>query len=124
MTAQIRQFLGGKQFSTAVFVLLCSLALLTACVRRHPVGIAPSSAPVTASYTVLNAVEDSDCLYILFGIIPLGGKDPTFEIIDRLVKANGADTLVGVTVELKITSYVIVTTECTVVNGKAVKNTK
>jgi hypothetical protein len=124
MTVQARQFLGAKRISAVVMMLLCSLVLLTACVRRHPVGIAPSSAPVSASYTVLNAVEDSDCLYILFGLIPLGGKDPTFEIIDRLVKANGADALVGVTVELKVTSYLIVATECTVVNGKAVKNAK
>lgn len=105
--------------------LMFSIPLLASCVARHPSGIAPSSAPVSATYTVLGPAEESDCgVWILF--IPIGGKDPTHEIIAELVRAKGADALIGVTVEERVWSFPLPLfgSHCTVVKGTAVKNTR
>ncbi|MFM8551042.1 MAG: hypothetical protein ACKOCD_01815 [Nitrospiraceae bacterium] len=105
-------------------LLLCSVALCS-CVARHPAGIAPSSAPVSQTYTVLGPVEDTDCASWVF-IIPLGGKDPIDEIIDRLVKEKGADALIGVTAEERLWAFPLPLfgRDCTIVKGIAVKNIK
>lgn len=105
-------------------LLLCSLALWS-CVARHPAGIASSSAPVSQTYTVLGPVEETDCASWVF-VIPLGGKDPIYEIIDRLVKEKGADALIGVTAEERLWAFPLPLfgRDCTIVKGIAVKNTK
>lgn len=105
--------------------LLLSSPLLASCVARHPSGIAPSSTPVSATYTVLGPAEQSDCgVWILF--IPIGGKDPAHEIIAALVREKGADALIGVTVEERVWSFPLPLfgSRCIVVKGTAVKNTR
>lgn len=100
--------------------------LLAACVvSRHPAGIASSTSPVAPTYTVLAAVEDSSCNYWLFAL-PLTPKDSTDELIAKLVKGQGADALVGVTVEYETASfaYPMIGSDCTVVKGLAVKNSR
>ncbi len=106
--------------------ILCWSLLLSSCiVTRHPAGIAPSTAPVTSTYTVLGPVEESDCVYRLL-IIPFGGKDDEQEMIDRLTKAKGADALIGVTVEHMNSMFALplVGQNCTVIAGTAVKNAR
>lgn len=113
-----------SMFSRLGSFLLCSLALCS-CVARHPAGIASSSSPVTQTYTVLGPVEETDCASWVF-VIPLGGKDPIDEIIDRLVKEKGADALIGVTAEERLWAFPLPLfgRDCTIVKGIAVKNTK
>lgn len=106
-----------------LYSCLACFGLLAACVARHPAGIAPSSAPVSSTYTVLGPVEESDC-GAWFLIIPLGGKAPSHEIIERLVKEKGGDALIGVTVEERVRSFILFGNHCTVVKGTAVKNVK
>ena len=108
-----------------IFCLLCCSLALSACVARHPAGIASSSAPVTATYTTIGPVEETDCASWVL-LIPIGGKDPVNEIIDRLVKEKGADALIGVTAEERIWSFPlpIFGRDCTIVKGIAVKNAK
>lgn len=101
---------------------VCGL-LLVSCVARHPSGIAPSTAPVSSTYTVLGVVEESDCATWVL-ILPIGGKADTHHIIERLVKDKGADALIGVTVEERLTSFILFGNDCTVVKGTAVKNVK
>jgi hypothetical protein len=111
-------------FYRIISILFCSLAL-SACVARHPAGIASSSAPVTPTYTVLGPVEDTDCASWIL-IIPVGGKAPVHEIIDKLTKEKGADALIGVTVEERQWAFPIPIfgRDCSIVKGTAVKNTK
>lgn len=106
------------------YLVLASL-LLASCVSRHPAGIAASTAPVSTNYTVLGPVEGSSC-GSWFLIIPLGGKDPVHEIIERLVQEKGADALIGVTAEERLWAFPLPLfgSDCTVVKGIAVKNTK
>lgn len=113
----IRQIL-----SLACLGLFISLSV-SCIVSRHPAGIASSSAPVSATYTVLGLVEETSCHYrVLF--IPIGGKDPTDEMIQRAVRQKGADALAGVTVEhsASIFALPLFASDCTIVKGQAVKN--
>ncbi len=100
--------------------------MLASCIiMRHPAGIASSTHPLPASYTALGAVEESSCGYrVLF--LPVGGKDPTDQVIDRAIKQKGADALVGVTVEHQSSTLFLplVAKDCIVVNGIAVKKFK
>jgi len=78
-----------------------------------------------ASYTALGIVEESSCGYrVLF--LPVGGKDSTDQVIHRAIRQKGADALVGVTVEHRRSIFFlpIVASDCTVVNGIAVKKFK
>ncbi len=70
-------------------------------------------------------VEESSCGYRVF-FLPVGVKDPTYRVIDRAIKQRGADALVGVTVEHRSTMLFlpIVGSDCTIVNGLAVKKVK
>lgn len=106
-------------------LVLGGLALTACIVSRHPAGIAPATAPLSATYTVLGPVEDSSCAYrVLF--IPVSGKEPTEEIIARLLKERGGDALAGVTVEHRGATFALplVGSDCTIVKGLAVKNVR
>lgn len=106
-------------------VLLSLVPLLTSCiVGSHPAGIASSSSPVGANYTVLGPAEESSCYYRI--LIPLGGKAPTEELIAKAVKEKGGDALAGVTVELRSSTLVfpLAGKECTIVRGLVVKNVR
>jgi len=103
----------------------CGLFLASCIIARHPAGIASSTHPLTTKYTALGAVEESSCGYrVLF--VPVGGKESTDQIIDRAIKQRGADSLVGVTVEHQSSTFFIpiVASDCTVVNGTAVKKVR
>ena len=102
---------------------MCAFFFASCIVSRHPAGIASSSAPVSSTYTVLGSVEETSCHYrVLF--IPIGGKDPTEEIIAKAVRENGADALAGVTVEHRGSTFALplFASDCTIVKGQAVKN--
>jgi len=105
-------------------MLFLLIPLLTSCiVGSHPAGIASSSSPVGPNYTVLGPAEESSCYYRIL-ILPLGGKDATDQLIARAVKEKGGDALVGVTVELRSSTFVLPLAgkECTIVKGLVVKS--
>ena len=106
---------------------LCCLVLvlfsLASCTMRRPAGIAASTGPVTSTYTVLGLVEDTTCNY-RYLIIPVFTRDPTYELIDKMLKEKGADALVGVVVEDRSAEYGVYASSCTVVQGLAVKISK
>ena len=99
------------------------VTLLTSCIMsRHPAGIAASTAPVSAGYTIFGPVEESSCAYqVLF--IPVSGKTSTDEIISTLLKERAADGLIGVTVEQRFSVFALplVASDCIVVKGQLVK---
>lgn len=109
----------------ASLLLVLLIPLLNSCiVGSHPAGIASSTAPVYPNYTVLGPAEESSCAYRVF--IPLGGKDPTEQLIERAVKSHGGDALAGVTVELRSSTLFLPLAgkECTIVKGLVVKNAR
>ena len=102
---------------------MCAFLFASCIVSRHPAGIASSTAPVSSTYTVLGFVQETSCHYrVLF--IPIGGKDPTDEMIAKAVRENGADALAGVTVEHRGSTFALplFASDCTIVKGQAVKN--
>lgn len=107
-------------------LLILLVPLLASCiVGSHPAGIASSSSPVGPNYTVLGPAEESSCFYRVL-ILPLGGKDPTEELIAKAVREKGGDALAGVTVELRSSTLALPLAgkECTIVRGLVVKNVR
>ena len=107
-------------------LLLPLIPALSSCiVGSHPAGIASSSSPIGANYTVLGPAEESSCYYRVL-ILPLGGKDATEHLIAKAVQEKGGDALAGVTVELRSSTLVLpfAGKECTIVRGLVVKNVR
>jgi hypothetical protein len=70
-------------------------------------------------------VESSSCSnWILY--IPVSGKSATDGMIDMLVKENGADALVGITVEHMHSTFALPLfgADCSVVKGWAVRRVR
>lgn len=102
---------------------MCAFLFASCIVSRHPAGIASSTAPVSSTYTVLGLVEETSCYYrVLF--IPIGGKEPTDEMIAKAVREQGSDALAGVTVEHRSSTFALpfFASDCTILKGLAVKN--
>lgn len=117
----IRRMTQGPVFSA---LLLLLIPLFSSCiVGSHPAGIASSSAPVSSNYTVLGPAEESSCSYLVF-VLPLGNSDPVEQLIEKAVKTQGGDALVGVTVELRSSTLPLplARKDCTIVKGLVVKN--
>jgi len=111
---------GALRFGFLGIGLFC---LLSSCiVSRHPYAIISSTKPISPNYVILTSVEESSCSP-WFLLIPLGGKSSSEEIIAGLEQQNGADALVGVTVEHEesLFSIPIMGNECTNIKGQAVK---
>lgn len=104
----------------AVFGIVLLAFASSACIARHPVGIAPSTSPLPSSYTVLGPVEASSCKWVVL-FLPISGKDTPGEMIEQLVQGKGGTALIGVTVEHKITQYPFVGSDCSIVKGLVVK---
>jgi hypothetical protein len=107
----------------AGLVGIASVCVLTSCiVTRHPFRIISSTKPLSSNYVVLDVAERSTCSP-WFLLIPFGSKTSSENIIADLVKENGADALVGVTVEQKKYLFFIpiMGNDCTIVKGQAVR---
>jgi hypothetical protein len=105
---------------SVVGILLVAFASSACIVSRHPAGIAPSTSPLSSSYTVLGPVEASSCKWVVL-ILPVSGKSSTDKIIEQLIQEKGATALIGVTVEQKTTLYPFMGSDCSIVKGMAVK---
>ena len=118
-------WLGLPLIPRAGLFLCLSLALYSCSISRHPAVIASSTAPITSAYTVTGSVESSSCSHWLL-YIPISGKGATEEIIDSLIKENGADALVGLTVEHMRSTFVLplAGSDCSVVKGLAVRSAR
>lgn len=98
------------------------LALGTGCSHISG-GIAPSTIPIEpGSYEVLGPVGGRDCVYRLFGIIPLSnGNETRSAMQDALAKRPGTTALIQVSSDTYSQFWVVFTRSCTQVYGTAVK---
>ena len=65
----------------ASLLVLCLCTALVGC-RHTPAGVSPSTIPLEpGSYRLLNEVEGRDCLYSLFGLIPISGANTTNRVV-------------------------------------------
>ncbi len=105
----------------ALVPLLLSV-ILSGCLHTA-VGMSPSSEPLAPdSYEKLGPVSGSDCLWKLLGLIPFTtGNTLQGAMRDALGDRSGTDALVQVTADSFIQFWIVVSRECTQVDGVAVK---
>jgi hypothetical protein len=103
--------------------LVLSGLLLAGCIRT-PVAMMPSTKPLApGSYTELGPVEETDCLWFLFSIIPITtGNDFQGAMRDAIRQKNG-DALIQVTAEVYYQNFLLVSRYCTIVQGIADRST-
>ncbi|HJR76201.1 MAG TPA: hypothetical protein VJ805_04480 [Nitrospiraceae bacterium] len=101
-----------------------SAAVLTAGCFHHPGGIAPSTKPLNPNgYTVLGKVEGRDCVYHIFGLIPVtDGNELKEAVQDAMKKKPYADALTEVTVDAYWQFFILFSRGCTQVYGTAVQS--
>src|SRR5574341_1054756 len=106
----------------ARFVLVAlALVLLASGCAQIGSGVAPSNIPLApGGYETIGPVSGESCLLYLLGIIPLGEfNNIQAAVKDALSQRPGATALIGVTADTRRLWFVILTQDCTLVNGTA-----
>ncbi|MEQ9504159.1 MAG: hypothetical protein RIT81_45310 [Deltaproteobacteria bacterium] len=101
------------------------LALAPGCIHQA-VAIAPSSEPLApGSYEKIGRVSGQDCLWKLFGLIPVTtGNTLGGAMSDAIAERPNTDALVQVTADAFTQYWVVISRECTQVDGVAVRVSK
>jgi hypothetical protein len=116
---------GLTQWSMRSMVAAALLATsVTAGCFHHPGGIAPSTRPLNQNgYTVLGKVEGRDCVYHIFGLIPVtDGNELREAVADAMKKKPYADAMVDVTVDSYWQFFILFSRGCTQIYGTAVQS--
>ena len=105
---------------TLLPIVLCAV-VMSGCVH-HAGGIAPSTIPLSPdSYRILGNVKGQDCVYYLFGLIPVSnGNETRVAVHKALSREPSATALINVTSDTFSQWFVAVTRTCTQVYGTAV----
>jgi hypothetical protein len=101
---------------------LVTLVLVAGCYYA-PGGIAPSNTPIgNRSYNIVDTdVEAQDCVWRLFGILPVSGRNSTQDAVEEALQGSKSDALIDVTVEGVNKYYIVISSGCTVVHGKGIR---
>ena len=104
--------------------IVLSLSISLVGCAHTPHWHSASTIPLAAGgFEVLGPVKGQDCLWLLFGIIPLSNSNETHVAIENAIKAKrGADALINVTADSFRHSYIIVSKACVEVDGTAVRS--
>jgi hypothetical protein len=99
------------------------LLSLSGCMHT-PVAIAASTRPLAPDgYEVLGPVEANDCLWALFGILPVSSGNHLYGALQKAIdKSDGGDALIQVSTESFYQHLIIISRSCTQVNGIAVRS--
>ncbi len=120
----MRKIYSNRWRTNGVTVAVLCASLFAAGCMHQPGGIAPSTKPLApGGYTELGQVRGQDCVYHLFGIIPItGGNETRNAVADALHTKILADALVEVTVDGYYQYFVLFSRACTQVHGIAVES--
>lgn len=104
---------------------IACLSLTTGCIHR-PAAVAASSIPLEqGEYEILGDANDSDCLWSLFGLLPITTGNQTQNAINEAIQdVDGADALVQMTVDSYYQFFFVLSRDCTQVEGVAVRSNK
>jgi len=108
-----------------LYRLLC-LGLLAAgqsgCLHQA-VAMSPSSEPIApGSYEKIGPASGQDCLWKLFGILPItSGNTLQGAMREAVNDKDGTDALVQVTADTFTQFFIVISRECTQVDGVAVR---
>lgn len=101
------------------FVLL-TLLLSSGCLRS-PVALVASTKPLAQdAYVELGDVEESDCIWYLFGFLPISGGNNMQDAVKDAIKSRHGDAMIQVTAETYFQYFIVVSRYCTVVQGTVV----
>lgn len=98
------------------------LVLMGGCIRT-PISMMTSTRPLEQNrYVELGPVEENDCIFYLFGLIPLSSANDMQGALRDAIKKSRGDALIQVTAETFYENYIVVSRYCTVIQGIAVRS--
>ena len=108
--------------ATRTFAVLSATVLLAGC-ARHSGGIASSNIPLApGTYTPIGATKGQDCVYHLFGLIPISGSNHTRAALDvALRRYPSTDALIDITSDTYSQHFVVYGRSCISVEATAVE---
>ena len=104
-----------------MMVLLAAAALISGCGHISG-GVAPSNVPLApGSYTQLEEVRGTSCVYYLLALIPLSsGNETSKALADALAQKPGTSALINITADTFSQNFIVFSRICTQVLGIAV----
>lgn len=108
---------------TRLIVLsLSMLTLATGCIRS-PVAMMPSTRPLEqGGYQELGPVEETDCIWYLFGFLPITSGNNLQSAMRDGIRKGGGDALIQVTAETYYQNFLVISRYCSIVQGIAVRS--
>lgn len=104
-------------------LLLGLFAVFASGCIRTPIAMLSSTRPLApGGYSELGSVEETDCLWYLFGAIPISSGNNFQDAINDAIRQRNGDALIQVTAETYYQNFLIVARYCTIVQGIAVKS--
>lgn len=105
----------------SIFVI-ASLLIMSSCIRS-PIGMLASTKPLDPNrYAELGPIEETDCLWYLFGLFPISFGNNLQGAIQDGIGQKGGDALVQVTAETYYQHFIVVSRYCSIIQGIAVKS--
>jgi hypothetical protein len=104
-------------------LLLALFAVVASGCIRTPIGMLTSTRPLApGGYSELGPVEETDCLWYLFGALPISSGNNFQDAIKDAIRQRDGDALIQVTAETYYQNFLVVARYCTIVQGIAVKS--
>lgn len=104
-------------------LLALTLGVLSTGCIRSPIAMMAASRPLEqGGYTELGKVEETDCLWYLFGIIPITTGNNMQDAMADAIKRTGGDALIQVTAETYYQNFIVVARYCTIIQGIGVRS--
>jgi hypothetical protein len=105
-----------------LLLVLVAAVFASGCIR-NPIAMMPSTKPLApGSFQELGPVEETDCLWYLFSIIPVTTGNNMQGAMADAIKKSGGDALVQVTAETYYQNFIVISRYCTIIQGVAVKS--
>ncbi len=73
------------------------------------------------SYTELGRTKGNDCVYFLFGFLPISGGNETHAAVQKAIRHGNGDALINVTSDTYSQFFIVFTRTCTQVKATAVR---
>ena len=103
-----------------LWVMVIVTPLLSGCIHTA-VAMSPATRPMEQNgYRVLKPASGTDCLWSLFGVLPVTSGNTLQGATAEAIRNGGGDALIQVTADTFFQHFLIVARHCTQVEGIAV----
>ena len=104
-------------------LVVLAMVSLSGCFRS-PIAMMTSTKPIApGTFQELGSVEETDCLWMLFGFLPITTGNDMQAAIRDAIRQGGGDALVQVTAETYYQNFIVVARYCSIIQGVAVRTT-